>query len=101
ATGAKLSGFIRGELVFDVDLARRHCIARTYGVEFQPQQAVGMLEMAVFHVEGKAAKKTGLSHDYARNSGTQSDHTVAAGIVEIGCDAVGTVVDRRNHAGRN
>ena len=60
-----------------------------------------MLQVAVFHVEGKATEKTGLGHDYARNSGTQPDHTVAAGIVEIGADAVGTVVNRRDHAGRN
>src|SRR4030095_1944879 len=101
AAGSKLAGFVGGELVAHVDFACRNGIARTDGVEFQAKQAVGVLEMSVFDIQGKPAKETGFSHDHARDSGAQSKCACPARVIEIGADAVGTIVNWRNHAGRN
>src|SRR5262249_17782858 len=101
AASAELAGFIGSEFVAHIDFANGQGIARTDGVQFQPQQAVGVLQVTVFHVQRKTTKETGLSHDHARYSWAQSKRACPARIVEIGADAVGTIVDRRDHARRN
>ena len=64
-TGSELTGFIGGELVAHIDFACWQRIARTDGVQFQTEQAIGVLEMAVLHVKRKAAQKAGLGNDHA------------------------------------
>ena len=53
--------------------------------------------MAILDGNRETAKKTGLSNDHAGYSGAQSKHARATPIVEIGTDAVRTIVNQRDH----
>src|SRR5438067_4304380 len=98
AARGELSGFISDEFISHIDFSRGQRIARTDGVQFQAKQAVGVFEMAVLNVKREAAEETGLSNDHARYSRAQPKCASMAWMIEIGADAVGTIVDRRDHA---
>ena len=101
AAGAELAGFIGCELVAHIDFARGQRVARTDGVQFQSEQAVGMLEIVRSRRKAKSRLENWTRPRLRPPFQDAARVPAPAGIVEVRADAVRTIVDRRDHAGRN
>jgi hypothetical protein len=63
--GAQLSRLVRHEFIAHVRLAGRQGLRRSDGIDLHADQAVGVLQLPILHIQREAAEEAVLGHDDA------------------------------------